>query len=66
MDFMERNYPPGFTYGDFAPMFTAEFFNASKWAGIFKVSLWLRSVVVVQRLQCEIVITKGLQIELSN
>lgn len=35
--FMEKNYPPGFTYADFAPQFTAEFFDPNKWAEIFKV-----------------------------
>ncbi|XP_068672227.1 alpha-L-fucosidase-like [Montipora foliosa] len=30
--FMEKNYPPGFSYPDFAPMFTAEFFNPDEFA----------------------------------
>lgn len=38
VDFMNKNYPPGFTYGDFAPMFTAEFFNAKQWVNIFASS----------------------------
>lgn len=32
---MKRNYPPGFKYQDFAPMFTAEFFDAKEWTDIF-------------------------------
>ena len=27
VDFMNKNYPPGFTYADFAPMFRAEFYE---------------------------------------
>lgn len=38
VSFMEKNYPPDFTYADFAPMFTAEFYNADQWAEIFKAS----------------------------
>lgn len=38
VDFMQKNYPPDFTYADFAPMFTAEFYNADQWAEIFKAS----------------------------
>lgn len=38
VDFMEQNYPPDFVYADFAPMFTAEFFDADEWAEIFKSS----------------------------
>ncbi|XP_012228334.1 alpha-L-fucosidase-like [Linepithema humile] len=37
-DFMKQRYPPNFTYQDFAHDFTAEFFNASEWAEIFKAS----------------------------
>ena len=37
-DFMKENYPPHFQYQDFAPMFTAEFFNPEEWADIFKNS----------------------------
>ncbi|XP_068629587.1 tissue alpha-L-fucosidase-like [Battus philenor] len=33
--FMEKNYPPGFTYQDFAPMFKAEFFVPRDWAKLF-------------------------------
>lgn len=38
INFMKRNYPPGFTYADFAPMFKAEFFNPLKWADILQAS----------------------------
>lgn len=36
--FMEKNYPPSFTYPDFGVQFTAELFNATEWARIFKAS----------------------------
>ncbi|KAM6912442.1 plasma alpha-L-fucosidase [Xenentodon cancila] len=38
IDFMQRNYPPDFKYQDFAPHFTAEFFNAKEWSDIFASS----------------------------
>ncbi|XP_059139666.1 alpha-L-fucosidase-like isoform X3 [Physella acuta] len=38
VEFMQLNYPPGFTYADFAPMFTAEFYNPDQWASIFQAS----------------------------
>lgn len=38
VDFMAKNYRPGFTYADFGPMFGAEFFDPSQWADIFKAS----------------------------
>ncbi|XP_071965748.1 alpha-L-fucosidase-like [Antedon mediterranea] len=38
VDFMKKNYPPDFTYPDFAPMFKAEFFNPQEWAEIFQAS----------------------------
>ena len=38
VDFMQRNYRPGFTYADFAPKFTTEFYNAEQWANIFNAS----------------------------
>lgn len=34
VDFMKKNYRPGFTYADFAPMFKAEFFNPDHWADL--------------------------------
>lgn len=36
--FMNKNYPPSFSYLDFGKEFTAEFFNADKWADLFKKS----------------------------
>ncbi|KAJ0062895.1 hypothetical protein NL108_008201, partial [Boleophthalmus pectinirostris] len=38
VDFMKKNYPPDFTYQDFAPLFTAEFFDANEWTDIFSAS----------------------------
>ncbi len=38
VEFMKQNYRPDFTYADFAPMFTTEFYNPNKWADIFKAS----------------------------
>ena len=38
IDFMNKNYPPGFTYPDFAPMFKAEFYDPAKWAALFQLS----------------------------
>jgi alpha-L-fucosidase len=35
---MEKNYPPGFTYQDFARDFTAEFYDPDEWAEIFQSS----------------------------
>lgn len=35
---MEKNYPPGFTYQEFAKDFTAEFFDPTEWADLFKKS----------------------------
>jgi alpha-L-fucosidase len=36
--FMEANYPPGFAYADFAPMFRAEMFDPDQWVDIFNSS----------------------------
>ncbi|KAM9842328.1 plasma alpha-L-fucosidase [Aulostomus maculatus] len=38
VDFMQRNYPPDFKYQDFAPGFTAEFFDAGEWTDILASS----------------------------
>jgi len=38
VNFMKKNYPPGFQYTDFAPMFTAEFFDPKEWTEIFASS----------------------------
>jgi len=35
LKFMKDNYRPNFTYADFAPEFTAEFYNPDEWADIF-------------------------------
>jgi alpha-L-fucosidase len=36
VEFMQKNYPPDFTYADFAASFHAEFYNPDQWADIFK------------------------------
>ncbi|XP_062870636.1 tissue alpha-L-fucosidase-like [Trichomycterus rosablanca] len=36
--FMAKNYPPGFTYPEFAPMFNAQFFEPDQWAELFEAS----------------------------
>jgi alpha-L-fucosidase len=36
--FMKTYYPPGFTYADFAPAYTAHMFNASEWAELFQAA----------------------------
>ena len=38
VDFMKKNYRPGFSYADFAPMFKAEFYDPNQWADIFGAS----------------------------
>ena len=38
IDFMQKNYRPGFSYADFAPMFKAEFFDPNQWADILAKS----------------------------
>ncbi|XP_069125098.1 alpha-L-fucosidase-like [Argopecten irradians] len=38
INFMKQNYPPDFTYADFGPKFTAEFYNPDQWADIFSAS----------------------------
>lgn len=38
VEFMEKNYPPGFTYANFAQQFRAEFFDPNHWAEILKSS----------------------------
>ncbi|XP_022909834.2 alpha-L-fucosidase-like [Onthophagus taurus] len=37
-EFMEKNYPPGFQYQEFARDFTAEFYEPEEWAKLFKES----------------------------
>ncbi|XP_072943707.1 alpha-L-fucosidase-like [Epargyreus clarus] len=34
-DFMNKTYPPGFTYQEFAPLFKGEFFDPNAWAELF-------------------------------
>ena len=34
LEFMKKNYPPGFKYQEFGPLFKAEFFNATEWADL--------------------------------
>lgn len=38
VDFMKKNYPPGFQYTDFASQFTTEFFDPYQWADLFKAA----------------------------
>ncbi|XP_067281694.1 tissue alpha-L-fucosidase-like [Pseudorasbora parva] len=38
VQFMIKNYPPGFSYADFAPDFRAQFFDPQEWADIFEAS----------------------------
>lgn len=38
VDFMDTNYKKEFTYQEFAHEFTAELFNATQWALLFKDS----------------------------
>lgn len=47
-EFMARNYPPGFSYADFAPRFKAQFFDADRWAELFKKS-GVRYVVLTSK-----------------
>lgn len=35
-DFMDKNYPKGYSYQEFAKDFTAEFFDPDEWAELFK------------------------------
>lgn len=38
VDFIHNNFPPGVTYADFAPQFTAELWDPAQWADIFHAS----------------------------
>lgn len=38
VQFMQKNYPSGFSYADFAPNFHAEFFDPESWAELFEAS----------------------------
>ena len=34
LNYTTKNFPPGFSYSEFAPMFKAEFFDAKQWADL--------------------------------
>lgn len=36
VEFMGKNYKPGFSYAEFGPQFTAEFYKPDDWADLFK------------------------------
>ena len=36
VEFMKENYKPDFTYQDFAPQLTAEFFDPDEWMDLFE------------------------------
>jgi alpha-L-fucosidase len=36
--FIEKNFKPNFTYQEFAPQFTAEFYDPIAWADLFSRS----------------------------
>nr|XP_012606062.1 tissue alpha-L-fucosidase [Microcebus murinus] len=36
--FMRDHYPPGFSYADFGPQFTARFFQPEEWANLFQAA----------------------------
>ncbi|XP_078346303.1 uncharacterized protein LOC144631685 [Oculina patagonica] len=38
LNYTEKNFPPGFSYNEFAPMFKAEFFDAKQWAELVAIS----------------------------
>ncbi|XP_026155645.1 tissue alpha-L-fucosidase isoform X1 [Mastacembelus armatus] len=38
VSYMSKNYPPGFSYPEFAPQFHGQFFDPEEWADIFKAS----------------------------
>ncbi|XP_069827485.1 tissue alpha-L-fucosidase [Dendropsophus ebraccatus] len=38
VQYMSRNYPPGFSYADFAAQFTAEFYDPDSWAELFQAA----------------------------
>ncbi|XP_063430714.1 alpha-L-fucosidase-like [Mytilus trossulus] len=51
VSYMDKNYPPDFTYADFASQFTVEFFNPREWADILQAS-GARYVVLTSK-HCE-------------
>ena len=38
IEFVERNFPNGFTYPDFGPLFQAELFQPEEWVELFEKS----------------------------
>lgn len=38
VSFVKKNFKPGFTYTEFAPMFTAQFYDPDQWAELFQAS----------------------------
>lgn len=38
VEYMNKNFKPGFTYQEFASQFTAEHFDANEWAKLFEDS----------------------------
>ena len=38
VNYMKQNFKPDFTYADFAPMFTAEFFKPDQWADLIEAA----------------------------
>ncbi|KAK7085025.1 Tissue alpha-L-fucosidase [Halocaridina rubra] len=38
VEFMKENYPPSFTYADFASQFTADFYDPEEWVSVFNAS----------------------------
>ena len=38
VQFMKDNFKPNFTYADFAPMFTSEFFKPDQWTDLFNAA----------------------------
>lgn len=38
VEFMKKNFRPGFSYADFGPMFRAELYEPEKWADLFAKS----------------------------
>ncbi len=38
IDYMKKTHPPNWQYSDFAPQFTAEFYDPDHWAKLFEKS----------------------------
>ena len=38
MQYVKNTYPPNWQYSDFAPQFTAEFYDPDHWADLFAKS----------------------------